>query len=595
VGNFEWFFPENSQGGQPEGLNDSGVESFRGNQIESLARETIQNSTDARKDKSKPVTVSFNKFEYNAREFPDKEGLLKAFESCKIYKRTPKQAQQFFEKGAAILRKESIQFLKVSDYNTTGLQGINQEASDWENLVKSVGISNKGGSAGGSFGIGKSAPFACSSLRTVFYSTLNLEGEIGFQGVSRLASHERERNETRGTGFYGIRDNTQPITNLQEMPSLFDRSEPGTDVIVAGFINDENWKRKIITAVIENFFMAIHEEKLVVKVADVIIQKSTLKALTDKYILPQSNLFANEYYSAIIFGEKKEHEIEGLGEIILYVKRDDEFSKKVAMVRNTGMKITHMDRFRGGTKFSGVLLIQGQKLNEILRKTEPPAHDKWEPSRFEEDPGLAEKLIKEIKEFVRSSIKEMNTSIESNKIDFKGFNKFLPDHLNEEDSLENDNLDEDSNTIPKSMKISMRKNKQQQRSQVAGKKKKKKISNPEAKKKKKRTTKPTSKTSTINLTKIRSIVVSETQGTYDLKIKTSNSGQGKLLINFIGEDAKSYKANVLNAVNQNSNTEISCNNEGIGPIKFVEHETVVIRVQLKEKIRASLEVLVNAD
>lgn len=58
---YQWQFPVNASGGQPEGLNDSGVESFRGNQIESLAREIIQNSTDAKREMNKPVTVSFEK------------------------------------------------------------------------------------------------------------------------------------------------------------------------------------------------------------------------------------------------------------------------------------------------------------------------------------------------------------------------------------------------------------------------------------------------------------------------------------------------------------------------------------------------------
>ena len=58
--------------------------------------------------------------------------------------------------------------------------------SPWCNLTKSQGASDKSGSNGGSFGIGKFAPYACSAFRTVFYSTLDRDGISAYQGVARL-------------------------------------------------------------------------------------------------------------------------------------------------------------------------------------------------------------------------------------------------------------------------------------------------------------------------------------------------------------------------------------------------------------------------
>ena len=58
-------------------------------------------------------------------------------------------------------------------------------------LTKSSGSSDKKGPAGGSFGIGKFAPFACSDLFTVFYNTYDIEDECAYQGVSRLVTFER--------------------------------------------------------------------------------------------------------------------------------------------------------------------------------------------------------------------------------------------------------------------------------------------------------------------------------------------------------------------------------------------------------------------
>ncbi|MCA0970654.1 hypothetical protein LCM20_08650 [Halobacillus litoralis] len=594
---YQWYFPQNAEGGQPEGLNDSGVESFRGNQIESLAREIIQNSTDAIVDKQKPVTVTFDKITVTPSEFPHIKGLTRSFRSARDYKRTPEQAKQFFSKGLEILENEKdFTFLKISDYNTSGLSGVNEEASDWENLVKSIGISNKGGSSGGSFGIGKSAPFACSNLRTVFYSTLNQQGEIGFQGVSRLASHSDDSNyETRGTGFYGIKKNTKAITDPKYIPNFFNRSEPGTDVVVASFLEDKEWQEKIIKAVIENFFFAIYENKLVVKVGSVEINSNNLKSLLDKYIKPHKAHYAHEYFSAIKLGEVYEKEINDLGSVTLFIRTDDDLSKKVAMVRNTGMKITHLDRFRGGTKFSGVLFINGSKLNELLRKTEPPTHDKWEPSRYE-DERYAKKVIEEIKHFVREVVKELNKVEESNKIDFKGFNQFLPDHLNEDEPLE-DKKTEDVNTfVPKSMRIKPRKIKKASRTSIVNKglnKKPKQKKNVTSKKNTKGQGGKKQNTKSLSIAKVRSILVDQSQGAYDVSVTTLSGGKGYLTINFVGEDAKAYDLMLDSALDSKNNMYHTVEKNTIGPIIFEDNEKRVFRIQTNEKFRASLEVQVN--
>ena len=69
-----------------------------------------------------------------------------------------------------------------------------------------TGASDKSGTAGGSFGIGKFAPFACSDFRTVFYSTLDKDGVKAYQGVSRLTSFRTASGMvTQGTGFTVLR------------------------------------------------------------------------------------------------------------------------------------------------------------------------------------------------------------------------------------------------------------------------------------------------------------------------------------------------------------------------------------------------------
>src|SRR2546426_3125653 len=119
------------------------------------------------------------------------------------------------------MKGDSVRMLKMSDYNTTGLLGpVTDRGSDWFKLTKAVGSSDKAGGAGGSFGIGKHAPFACSQLRTVLYGTKDLNGTFAFQGVSKLVTHVNGQGETtQGTGYYGIRSKNAPISD----PSLVDK------------------------------------------------------------------------------------------------------------------------------------------------------------------------------------------------------------------------------------------------------------------------------------------------------------------------------------------------------------------------------------
>lgn len=52
----KWNFPSNNHS-QTIGIADSGVETFKGTPIKSLAREICQNSLDARLDNSQPARI----------------------------------------------------------------------------------------------------------------------------------------------------------------------------------------------------------------------------------------------------------------------------------------------------------------------------------------------------------------------------------------------------------------------------------------------------------------------------------------------------------------------------------------------------------
>lgn len=198
-----------------------------------------------------------------------------------------------------------IPVLRISDFNTTGLTGSDKEYNTpWQNLVKASGVSDKDGASGGSFGIGKSAPFACSDLRTVFYSTLDINGLKAFQGVARLVSFKKKGlfgqdtdNITTGTGYYGDTKKNSAIKDCISLDKSFSRGESGTDVFVLGFSYNPGWKDDIVRTVLEDFLISVYNRDLVAKVDDITISADSLHELMDKY--RESAPIAYNYYQVL--------------------------------------------------------------------------------------------------------------------------------------------------------------------------------------------------------------------------------------------------------------------------------------------------------
>ncbi len=250
----KWFFPANG-GGLEYGFHEAGVETFRGNLNNYIARESIQNCIDAQLDKNNPVTVTFEKI--NLREkYGWLEELRLRFDSCAAYRPRDVEGKAFFEDGSKLIKEGFFSVLKISDFNTTGVKGKDDDVDGgWYNLVRSSGSSSKFGSEGGSFGIGKSAPFAASKLRTVLYSTLTDERKHGFQGVARLATHKHGEVKAQHVGYLG--EGGSSIRERDKIPEIFRRKDIGTDIFILGYDANAHWKNDLKFTVLENFWVAL--------------------------------------------------------------------------------------------------------------------------------------------------------------------------------------------------------------------------------------------------------------------------------------------------------------------------------------------------
>lgn len=431
----DWNFPLNNEG-SIDGLNDAGIETFQGEPTKSLAREVIQNSLDAGLDNDKPVEVEFKLHKLDHEYIPGLSSLKDTILKCKDYWDIEK-TNKFFKEAHNIIDNGEIPVLEVSDFNTTGLVGADQDkmSNNWFNLIKGKGVSDKQTGSGGSFGIGKQAPFACSNLRTVFYCTKDINGTKAFQGVAELVTHLKNDKQTQGTGYFGVIDRNMPVLDFSEINSFYARDITGTDIYILGFNDPKNWKKKIIRSIIENFFAAIYNGELTVKIADVLLSADNLSNMIKKYIKEDNNseYYADKYFESLISEDNhyfKKDDFEGLGKVELYLLSKKNFPKRVAMVRGTGMKIFDKGHFRTPLKFAGVFIAEGEGINEFLRKIEPPSHDKWEPQRHE-DSSYADKMRSSIYDWINTKVKSISADQDAERVDVDGMSQFLPDHLME--------------------------------------------------------------------------------------------------------------------------------------------------------------------
>lgn len=277
-----WLHPTD-ESNQWDGFNEPGIEHFRGSPVKHLAREVIQNALDASCDADKAVAVRIKLIKVSTELIPNIDEFRENVNHCLLgaSKESPK-ADAFFKIAMEELQKKEISVLEISDFNTLGMRGPSENGTPFYAFMKAKGQSVKDSkTAGGSYGIGKFAPYAVSKLRTVFVSSIskNEEGELTqlTQGRSILMSHDVGADRKQGLGFWGIRHRCQPVNDIDSIiPSWIARAETGnlseqktgTKLSILCFDEHKNWQKLLTISIMENFFGAINDGRLVVSIDD---------------------------------------------------------------------------------------------------------------------------------------------------------------------------------------------------------------------------------------------------------------------------------------------------------------------------------------
>ncbi|WP_372948647.1 hypothetical protein [Mariniphaga sp.] len=430
MNNPNWIFASTG-GGFEEGINNTLTEHFEGNYNYYLAREIIQNSIDARDRKNEPVKVCFSSQRFSRNEFPGHERFTEILDLClKSHSNNPKTVQ-FFQNAMNLFKKDDLWVLKVSDYNSTGLYGGDKERDKpWYSLVKSRGVSGKFSGEGGSFGLGKGAAFAASEFRTVFYCTTSKkDAKSRFIGVSILVNFDEDGDTKQSIGTFGLK-NQQTIYDPKLMGDFW-RKEKGLDIYIMGYRIEKNWKDDLAKSVLRNFWYAIANEDLQVSIDNLTIDFNNLESLLSKYFMgepfkdyiePKGNPLY--FYKSVLSNTSKKFEknLKHIGKSVFYYLPLEDSLNYVAMLRKSHMVI-YSKAFYQSTPYAGVFVCDDQSGNEMLKKMEPPAHDKWDPARFKPE---GRKIMDEIEMWIRTCLKSVKKEKNEEISDMPELAKLLP-------------------------------------------------------------------------------------------------------------------------------------------------------------------------
>ncbi|MGP0065010.1 MAG: helix-turn-helix domain-containing protein [Isosphaeraceae bacterium] len=267
-------------------FGNSNVWSF-GDGLDSLVREILQNSRDAAATADRKVEVIFRVIRLSGA---DKQAYLAALEWDALEGHLEASASGGQKLGALLLEgldrmsDRDLLLLVVEDWGTVGLTGPERGTGHFTALCRNNLDSNKDGTAGGAFGLGKAVLWRASRLATVLVNSHLSPTEDGRSrsriiGRCELAWHRAGDLEYAGPGWFGRRESVSGgAVSIWDDDVLgrrlyLDRQESGTSICVVGFHDaasdgdrsPELLAQALVRAAAEHFFPAIVAEKLAVR------------------------------------------------------------------------------------------------------------------------------------------------------------------------------------------------------------------------------------------------------------------------------------------------------------------------------------------
>lgn len=273
-----WYFRDISDDPSEKELTQQ--DQFNNDEVvlaEALVRETIQNSTDARLADSVPVRVRFALIQappVSEKFFADLlSGLEPNLQACNIARPTG-----------------PLRLLVVEDFETTGLEGAVdlKDNGQFCGFWRRFGRSNKKGSTGGRWGLGKLVFSSSSSIKTLIGLTRRTgEPSVCLMGQAILKNHRIENIETDSVGFWckqgtkkGVPTTDEKLCRDFSSAAHFERTDQTGLSLVIPYVLPEIEPRHLISATLKNYYFPILTGRLRVDVNDVAISNETFDQIS---------------------------------------------------------------------------------------------------------------------------------------------------------------------------------------------------------------------------------------------------------------------------------------------------------------------------
>lgn len=438
-------------GGNEDGFNNPAMEYFIGNPSYYLARESLQNVLDAAIPGADPVVASFSSFDIKVHELPDYRKLDDVIKACNRYviKADPDnpEAKGFYGNAGELFRGNPyINILKIEDFNTTGMYGNDDDpSSNYHKFMKSFGNSGKTTGSGGSFGFGKAAYYNASQLRMIFVSSIydeDNERKYMFQGKLLLNSFKEGDDTKCGDGSFGF-SHQKAVRDPELIPDMFRRGEKGTTVFIVGFCDPRGWQKNILHSVLENFWPAVCDGRLEVKIDNERIDDDSLERVMKREYSPGTPDKKDKpnplpYFLAYTdeAAEITEKELDILGKIKLFTYIGPDLPNKTACARSTGMIVQKKGGYYCSKSHASFFYCENKKGSEILKRMENPRHDEWKAKNGPTISGKPDKELaraeRELKDFIGEVHYKMGSLRKSESISILNIDRYLYSPADEE-------------------------------------------------------------------------------------------------------------------------------------------------------------------
>ena len=376
-----------------------------------LAREAIQNSVDAGSGGKVEV-----RFRASVVKGTKKEAFVQAADLGSIAERS--EELMLSEPNCLTTLGKSqkeLRLLYVEDYNAVGLSGDpHDKGSNFYRLLLSLGDRSKSrtaqGSTGGSYGFGKSVYSSSSAIQTIFAYTRFKDGKterVRLFGCGYFVSHDYKKQPYSGRAWLGMPEKkddkgrvvVDPVegSEADELAAklgftLRKDGELGTSILIVDAAVDI----KAIERGIEDWWWP----RLIENKLDVVIQDAdgvnhypkpkknpAIKPFIEAYDVAVGRAVAKSgVHKLAIFNKESGLDMGRCGFVVVPLDTSGnqvvspERINSVALIRGPLMVVAYHAVSQANPAIVGAYVAPDEdEVEKVLRKSEPPAHDRWDP------------------------------------------------------------------------------------------------------------------------------------------------------------------------------------------------------------------------